>query len=78
MPMFVEAGLTHQVVPCIHTVVVCVVRGRGGGAAEHGLLMLFSSSLMSMLVEAGVTHQVVPCFHTVVVYIVRGERGGPA
>ena len=32
MSMLVEAGLTHQVVPCIHTVVVRVVKGeRGGG-----------------------------------------------
>ena len=76
MPMLVEAGLTHQVVPCNHTVVVCGVRGRGGeGAAEHGVLMLFSSSLMFMLVDAGMTHQVGPCIHTVVVCVVRGERG---
>ena len=32
MSMLVEAGLTHQVVPCIYTVVVCVVRGERGGA----------------------------------------------
>ena len=39
-------------VPCIHTVVVCVVREGGGGAAKHGTLKLFSSSLMPILVEA--------------------------
>ena len=33
MPMLVEAGLTHQVVPCIHTVVLCVVRGQRGEGA---------------------------------------------
>ena len=38
-------------VPCNHTVVVCVVRG-GGGPAEHGTLKMFSSSLMPILVEA--------------------------
>ena len=32
MSMLVEAGLTHQVVPCIHTVVVFVVKGERGGA----------------------------------------------
>ena len=33
MSMLVEAGVTHQVVPCFHTVVVSVVRGeRGGGS----------------------------------------------
>ena len=55
---------------------MCSKGEREGGAAKHGILMLFSSSLMPMLVEAGLTHQVVPCFHTVVVCVVRGERGG--
>ena len=31
---------------------LCVVRGEGGGAAEHGSLKLFFSSLMPILVEA--------------------------
>ena len=31
MSMLVEAGMIQQVVPCCHTVVVCVVRGREGG-----------------------------------------------
>ena len=35
-----------------------------GGAAEHGSLKLFSSSLMPILVEAGLTYQVVPCIHS--------------
>ena len=48
-------------VPCNHTVVVCVVRG-GGGPAEHGTLKMFSSSLMPILVEADLTHQVVGIF----------------
>ena len=71
MPMFVEVELTHQVVPCIHTVVVCLVRG-GEGAGEHGVLMLFSCCLFPMLVEAEVIHPVVACFHTVVLCVVRG------
>ena len=30
--MLLEPGMTHEVGACIHTVVVCVVRGeRGGG-----------------------------------------------
>ena len=34
MSMLVEAGVSHQVVPCFHTVVVCVVRvERGGGGS---------------------------------------------
>ena len=33
MSMLVEAGSTHQVVPCIHTVVVRVVKGERGGRA---------------------------------------------
>ena len=53
MSKLVDAGMTHQVGPCIHTVVVCVVRGeRGGGLAQHGSLKMFSSSLMPILVEA--------------------------
>ena len=71
MPMFVEVGLTHQVVPSLQAVVVCLLRG-GGAAGEHGVLMLFSCCLFPMLVEAGVTHQVVACFHTVVLCVVRG------
>ena len=53
MSKLVDAGMTHQVGPCIHTVVVCVVRGeRGGGLAQHGSLKMFSSSLIPILVEA--------------------------
>ena len=38
MPMLVEAGLIHHVLLCIHTVVVCVVRGeRGGGGGRHNM-----------------------------------------
>ena len=59
-------------VPCIHTVVVCLVKGGGGGPGEHGVLMLLSCYLFPMLVEAGVTHPVVACFHTVVLCVVRG------
>ena len=46
--------MSQQVVPCIHTVVVCVVRGErgGGGAAKHGSLKLFSRRSMPILVEA--------------------------
>ena len=51
-------------------------KGERGGAAKHGILKMFSSSLMPMLVEAGLTHQVVPCFHTVVVCGVRGRGEG--
>ena len=31
MSKSVDAELTHQVVPSIHTVVVCVVKGERGG-----------------------------------------------
>ena len=63
MSKLVDAGMTHQVGPCIQTVVVvCVVRGERGGATQHGSLKLFSSSLMPILVEADLIYQVVGIF----------------
>ena len=58
-------------VPCIHTVVVCVMKGwRGKPLITMGLLKLFYST--HLVITGGLTHTVVPYAHTVVVCIVKG------
>ena len=64
-------------VPYADTVVVCVVKGRGGGGEggtsnKRGDLKLFYSS-----VSRGMTHSVVPSTHTKVVCVLKGWRGKP-
>ena len=52
MSKLVDAGMTHQVGPCIHTVVVCVVRGKRGGPCTTWVFKDVFHSLMPILVEA--------------------------
>ena len=63
-------------VPCTHTVVVCVMKGwRGEPLITVGLLKLFSRN---HLVDTGeLTRTVVRYAHTVVVCVMKGWRGEP-
>ena len=56
-------------VPCSHTVIVCVDRW-GGTPEKHGALTVVSSRFLRCI-----AHTVVTCMHTVVVCVVGG--GGP-
>ena len=63
-------------VPCTHTVVVCVMKGwKGKPLINMGLLKLFSKSHLVVIVE--LTHTVVRYAHTVVVNVVKGSGGTP-
>ena len=54
-------------VPCSHTVIVCVDRW-GGTPEKHGALTVVSSRFLRCI-----AHTVVTCMHTVVVCVVGGE-----
>ena len=45
-PVVYWRTLTHKVVPCTHTVVVCVVKRGGEPLVNMGSLKLFSSSFL--------------------------------
>ena len=61
-------------VPCTHTVVVCIMkRWRGKPLITMGLLMLFSSN--HLVVKGEQTHTVVPYAHIVDVCVARGWGG---
>ena len=69
--LLVTGDMTHTVVLCAHTVVVCGVKG----GITMGILMFISTT--HLLVTGEKTHTVVPYAHTVVLCIVKGEGGGP-
>ena len=69
--LYVWRELTHTVVPCTHTVVVCVMKGwRGKPLITMVRLKLFSST--HLVVTGELTHTVVPYAHTLVVCILKG------